>query len=90
MAFSDTLDRHHECEVVIIPRFHKGKPKLIHGLYCCNHSKLIKWLSPEQSRDCQQLGVELLPAAKEDRINLMRQQIKWQYKPWTTGQELGI
>jgi hypothetical protein len=27
MAFTDVLDNHHDCEVVIIPRFHKGKPK---------------------------------------------------------------
>jgi hypothetical protein len=80
MAFSDILDHHHECEVVIIPRFHKGKPKLIHGLYCANHGKLIKWLRPEQSRECQQLGVELLAPVKEDRIKLMRQQIQFEFK----------
>jgi hypothetical protein len=81
MAFSDILDHHHDCEVVIIPRFHKGKPKLMHGLYCVNHGKLIKWLSPEQSTDCQQLGVELLEAVKEDRMKLLHQDIKSRYRP---------
>jgi hypothetical protein len=94
MAFTDILDRHHDCEVVIIPRFHKGKPRLIHGLYCCNHSKLIKWLSPAQSTDCQQLGVELLAPVKQDKVNLLRQEVKARYKPWSKPwqdpKELGI
>jgi hypothetical protein len=88
MAFSDILDHHHECEVVIIPRFHKGKPKLMHGLYCADHGKLIKWLSPEQSTECQQLGVELLEPVKQDRINLMREKIKREYRPWTKPEEI--
>ena len=81
MAFSDILDYHNNCEVAIIPRFHKGKPKLVHGLYCCSHGKLIKWLSPEQSQDCQTLGVEVLTPVLEDKIKLMKQQLKRQLPP---------
>jgi hypothetical protein len=90
MAFEDTLNRHHECQVVIIPRFHKGKPRLIHGLYCSDHSKLIKWLNPIQSVECQSLGVELLPPVKQDRIKLMQQKIAREYRPWANKEELGI
>jgi hypothetical protein len=90
MPFTDILNRHHDCEVVIIPRFHKGKPRLIHGLYCSNHSKLIKWLSPEQSLDCQQAGVELLDPVPEDKMSLLKQDIKSRYKPWANKEELGI
>ena len=77
MAFEDILDRHHSCNVVIIPRFHKGKPRLVHGLYCQNHCKLIKWLSQEQSQELSSLGVEVLEAISVDKLALARQQIKF-------------
>lgn len=90
MALKDVFDQHHDCEVVIIPRFHKGKSKLIPGLYCCQHAKLIKWLSPRQSHECQQLGVEVLPAVKEDKIKLLQQNVRFRSRPWLSKEELGI
>lgn len=75
MSFQDTLDRHHNCQVVIIPRFHKGRPKLVHGLYCTGHAKLIKWLTRDQSQELKTSGVELLDPINSDRMALIRQQL---------------
>jgi hypothetical protein len=74
MAFSDILDRHSSCEVVIIPRFHKNRPRLIHGLYCANHCKLIKWLNPEESDVLVDSGVEKLEPVALDKMKLKIQQ----------------
>ena len=76
MSFNDTLDRHHTCSVVILPRFHKGKDRLIDGLYCEDHCKLIKWLSPQHSQELQQLGVERLDPIKQDRVKVLQQKIQ--------------
>ena len=78
MAFEDILNRHHHCQVVIIPRYHKGKDRLIHGLYCQDHAKLIKWLSPNHSCDLQALGVEVLTPINTDRMSVMREKLKRQ------------
>lgn len=78
MAFEDILNRHNNCEVVIIPRFHKNRPRLIHGLYCSNHCKLIKWLSPAESDTLVASGVEKLEPVPLDKIKLAIQQ---EYKP---------
>lgn len=81
MAFEDILDRHHKCGVVIIPRFHKNRPRLIDGLYCETHGKLIKWLNPKESEVLVESGVEKLEAIKEDRFKLLRQRIKAEWRP---------
>jgi len=80
MAFEDILNKHHHCEVVIIPRFHKGKANLIPGLYCKDHACLIKWLTNRQSKQLQQSGVELLEPINTDKMSLMRQQLTYQDK----------
>lgn len=76
MSFEDTLNRHHECQVVILPRYHKNKPHLIPGLYCQDHGKLIKWLSPESAAELKQAGVEELEPIKIDKLKAMQQQLK--------------
>lgn len=76
MAFEDVLNNHHNCEVVILPRYHKNRSKLVPGLYCQKHSKLIKWLSPESAEELKQLGVEQLEPIKLDKIKVMAHQLK--------------
>jgi len=92
MAFKDILDRHDKCEVVIIPRYHKNRPRFIHGLYCANHCKLIKWLSPEENQELIDSGVELLEPIKEDKMKLLKHKIMFEMKikKWVSGEELGI
>lgn len=68
MSFEDTLDRHHLCEVVILPRFHRNRPRLIPGLYCLNHGCLIKWLSQQHSDELRQSGVEYVEPLARERI----------------------
>lgn len=75
MSFKDVLDRHHDCSVVILPRFHKGRDRLIDGLYCEDHCKLIKWLSPEHSQELQALGVERLTPINQDRVKVLQQKL---------------
>jgi hypothetical protein len=74
MSFEDILNNHHNCSVVILPRYHKNKPNLIPGLYCENHAKLIKWLSPQQARELEQMGVEQLEPMNSDKL-LVEQQL---------------
>jgi hypothetical protein len=78
MSFKDILDRHHNCHVVILPRFHKNRNSLVDGLYCEDHGKLIKWLNNEHSQELQELGVERLDPVKQDKIKLMQKKIKQQ------------
>lgn len=81
MSFKDILDRHHDCNVVILPRFHKNRNRLIDGLYCEHHCKLIKWLSPENSQELQELGVERIDPIKQDKIKLIKQKLETEYIP---------
>jgi hypothetical protein len=54
------IEQHNNCTMVIIDRYHKGKAKLIPGLYCENHACLIKWLTPSHAKELKQFGVEYL------------------------------
>ena len=65
MSFQDVLDRHNNCDVVIIPRMWKNQifPKM--GLYCENHCKLIKWLGDWEYENLRS-DVEELSMTKED------------------------
>ena len=85
MSFEDILDRHHDCKIVILPRFHKGKPRLIDGLYCEDHCKLIKWLTPLLSQELQKEGVECINPIKQDKIALMQQKLNTQVLPRRSG-----
>lgn len=76
MSFEDILNRHHDCSVVILPRYHKHKPHLVPGLYCETHAKLIKWLSPENAKELVGLGVELLDPIKQDKVKVMQEQLR--------------
>jgi hypothetical protein len=73
MTVDKTLDRHANCSVVILPRFHQGKPRLIPGLYCENHAKLIKWLNVNDSNELTELGVKQLKPMSSDQMSLIRQ-----------------
>lgn len=75
MSFEDILNNHHNCNVVILPRYHKNKPSLIPGLYCETHAKLIKWLSHEHAQELKSLGVEELEPMKSDKIKVMQTQL---------------
>ena len=79
MAFKDVLDRHHHCQVVIIPRYHKGKPHLVPGLYCSDHAKLIKWLSPDSAEELVSAGVESLEPIASDKMAHIREQVQRKY-----------
>lgn len=82
MSFNDVLNNHNDCEVVIIPRFVKGRPKLVPGLYCQCHCKLIKWLRPEEFKELSAAGVEVLEPVKADKTSLIRQELsKPRYNP---------
>jgi hypothetical protein len=81
MSFEDILNRHNDCKVVILPRFHKNRNRLIDGLYCECHCKLIKWLTPELSKELQASGVELIAPIKQDKINLLQKKLKTEYIP---------
>jgi hypothetical protein len=76
MAFEDVLNRHNNCSVVIIPRYHKNRPQLVPGLYCENHGKLIKWIRNEQINELKELGVEVLEPIKIDKLKVMREQLR--------------
>ena len=73
MSFEDILNNHHDCSVVILPRYHKNKPQLVPGLYCETHAKLIKWLSPEHARELEQIGVERLEPMHSDKLLIEKQ-----------------
>lgn len=75
MSFEDILNNHHDCSVVILPRYHKNKPQLVPGLYCETHAKLIKWLSPAHAEELKSLGVEELEPIKSDKIKAMQTQL---------------
>jgi hypothetical protein len=75
MSFNDILDRHHNCRVVILPRFHKNRNELVDGLYCEDHAKLIKWLRTEHSEELQQAGVQRLDPIKQDKIKLIQKKL---------------
>lgn len=77
MAYKDTLDKHHTHNVVIIPRFYKGRRYLVKGLYCEDCCKLIQWLKEPIANELIECGVELLPAVKEDKLKLLRQQLAY-------------
>lgn len=80
MSFKDILDRHHTHQVVIIPRFVRGRPQLVPGLYCEDCSKLIKWLNPQVADELASVdGVEQLQARKQDQIKLFQQQLMRKY-----------
>jgi hypothetical protein len=74
MSFEDILNNHHNCSVVILPRYHKNKPQLVPGLYCETHAKLIKWLSPQHAEELKSLGVEQLEPMNSDKL-LVEQQL---------------
>lgn len=52
------IEIHNDCTMVIIPRLHKGKHRLIPGLYCQDHGCLIQWLTPSDYKKLVKLGVE--------------------------------
>lgn len=60
------IEQHENCTMVIIPRYHKGKPKLIPGLYCEDHGCLIQWLDHKTKDALVQIGVEDLGPIKEE------------------------
>jgi hypothetical protein len=88
MSFEDVLNSHHDCSVVIIPRYHKNRPRLIDGLYCECHAKLIKWLTTEQTKELTAMGVERLEPIAADKMALARQQVKWQDQVRRTQKEI--
>ena len=60
------IEKHDNCNMVIIPRYHKGKPRLIPGLYCETHGCLIQWLTNYDYKELVKMGVEDLgPIAGE-------------------------
>lgn len=60
------IETHDNCNMVIIPRFHKNRLTLIPGLYCQNHGCLIQWLTQEDYKQLVKIGVEDLgPIAVE-------------------------
>lgn len=80
MAFKDVLDKHDSHTVVIIPRFIKGRPRLVPGLYCEDCGKLIKWLNEQVADELIRAnGVEVLPTIKQDKIKLFQQQLNYRY-----------
>ena len=72
MAFEDKLNKHNSHSVVILPRFHKNKERLIPGLYCEECACLIKWLKPAHAKQLIQMGVPKLEPIQSDRISLKR------------------
>lgn len=67
MSFENTLNRHNECEVVIIKRMIKNQLHPRAGLYCSNHCCLIKWLSDESYNELTSLGVEELDMLPDEQ-----------------------
>ncbi len=67
MAFEDKLNKHNSHSVVILPRFHKGKERLIPGLYCEDCACLIKWLKPAHAKELIEIGVPKLEPIRADQ-----------------------
>lgn len=82
MANTKTLDKHHNHKVVILPRYHKGKPRLIPGLYCETCACLIKWLKPAHALELEGMGVDRLSPIQRDLDLLRKEQ---QNVPYTVG-----
>jgi hypothetical protein len=58
------IEKHDDCTMVIIPRYHKNRPKLVPGLYCENHGCLIQWLTTHDYKELKKMGVEDLGPIK--------------------------
>ena len=67
------IEKHNDCNMVIIDRYHKGRPRLIPGLYCENHACLIKWLKPEHAKELEEIGVQHLGTIPGEPEKLKRQ-----------------
>jgi hypothetical protein len=67
MSFKDTLDRHNDHNVVILPRLFKDRTEPVPGLYCEDCGKLIKWLDWPTAWDLIELGVEKLEMIPEEK-----------------------
>ena len=76
MSFNDTLDRHADHTVVIIPRLFKNRIEAVPGLYCQDCAKLIKWLSTAEEQELVKSGVEILPMLEEERRQLSIRKLK--------------
>jgi hypothetical protein len=83
MSFEDILNRHNDHTVVILPRLHKGKPYAVPGLYCEDCGKLIKWLTPKESKALLKAGVEQIEMIPEERDQL-------EYRPYPSEAQAKI
>ena len=72
MAFEDKLNKHNSHSVVILPRFHKYKERLIPGLYCEDCASLIKWLKPAHAKELIEMGVPKLEPSRADVESLLQ------------------
>lgn len=60
------IEKHDNCTMVIIPRYHKNKSYLVPGLYCQTHGCLIQWLTQEDHIKLVKMGVEDLGPIASD------------------------
>ena len=60
------IEKHTHCNMVIIPRFHRGYDYLRLGLYCEHHKELIQWLNHNDYLELLKIGVEELEPTLKD------------------------
>ena len=60
------IEKHTHCNMVIIPRFHRGYDYLRLGLYCEHHKELIQWLNHTDYLELLKIGVEELEPTSND------------------------
>ena len=56
--------KHDDCPVVIVERRFQGRDQLVPGLYCAHHVVHFKWLSRQDARELEAMGVENLGPVK--------------------------
>jgi hypothetical protein len=84
MSFEDTLDRHNDHEVVIVPKKWKNKTDLVPGLYCDRCRKLIKWLSLKEAIELKKEGVIMRNQLRKslDNTHLRKIDTTWVRGGW--------
>jgi hypothetical protein len=78
MAHEPTLDKHHTHQIVIQPRFFKGRSYLVPALLCSDCNQWITWLRVNFAKELtEQYKVEWLEPCKKDRLKLLQQNLRY-------------
>ena len=66
------INKHDNCQVVIVNKLWKNRLHPVPGLYCAEHGNLIKWLSDSDADLLRKQGVEDLGMLKTEESTYQR------------------